>query len=335
MRERPTHFSLTAIVDGIRHEYSASINDDVVLEEHAYAYPEGRARRLFSRDGDGLRLGPSTDLRRGRAALDLLRPNALFLSTAATGGHPELSRLYRWFAGNLGAVQTYLPMDRRSKALLADPNRREEVLSFLRAADLGITDARVRDLSPEDRARVKKIVGSLADEIPSDVADELMQQLPPGAVEFSHRGIDGFETFFPPGTESQGTGVWFSMIGVILDALSTGSVLVIDELDGSLHPTMVREVVRIFQEPDTNPHGAQLIFTTHDVTLMETDASGRLLGRDQIWLTEKNTEGASSIYPLSALAPRKSEAVAQRYLAGRYGAVPIISSADLATSLWG
>jgi hypothetical protein len=127
-----------------------------------------------------------------------------------------------------------------------------------------------------------------------------------------------------PNDESLGTLVWFGLIGPVIDSLAKGSVFLADELDSSLHPALVSQLVRLFQDPETNPHRAQLIFNSHDATLLG-DSGTRQLGRDQIWFTEKLRGGSTRLYPLIDLEPRKEEAVGRRYLAGRYGATPILS----------
>jgi AAA15 family ATPase/GTPase len=101
-------------------------------------------------------------------------------------------------------------------------------------------------------------------------------------------------------------------------------VLVVDELDSSLHPLLVQKVVDLFQSPDTNPKGAQLIFTTHDVSLLD---SARMR-RDQIWFTEKDNEHVTHLFPLLDFSPRKGEALLKNYLSGRYGGIPILASME-------
>jgi AAA15 family ATPase/GTPase len=124
--------------------------------------------------------------------------------------------------------------------------------------------------------------------------------------------------------ESFGTMVWFGMIGLVIDALKEGSVLLADELEASLHPALAAVLLDLFQSPRSNPRCAQLIFNSHEVTLMG-DSGERGLGRDQIWFTEKDEDGATRLYSLVELAPRRGEAIARRYLNGRYGGTPILS----------
>ncbi len=150
-------------------------------------------------------------------------------------------------------------------------------------------------------------------------------------VVLSHEGVDG-SVDLEPFDESLGTRVWFGLIGPVLQALRAGSVFLGDELDASLHPALVAHVIRLFQDPESNPRRAQLIFNSHDASLLGNSGADRLLGRDQIWFVEKRNDGCSHLYPLSDLDPRKQESIEKRYLAGRYGAVPILSAPEFAAA---
>lgn len=125
--------------------------------------------------------------------------------------------------------------------------------------------------------------------------------------------------------------MWLGLVGPVVDALAHGLVLLVDELDASLHPDLSMQIVRLFQDPETNPHRAQLVFNTHDASLLGDLGGTRLLGRDQIWFAEKRG-GASTLYPLLDFGPRKGEAVSRRYLDGRYGGRPILAEGDFAAA---
>jgi len=125
--------------------------------------------------------------------------------------------------------------------------------------------------------------------------------------------------------ESEGTKTLFSLAGPILVALHGGGVLVVDELDRSLHTQLAKRIVTMFNDPATNPNNAQLVFNTHDTNLLDTD----VLRRDQIWFTEKGSDGATRLFPLTDFRARKYENLERGYLQGRYGAVPSISTPDL------
>ena len=130
--------------------------------------------------------------------------------------------------------------------------------------------------------------------------------------------------------ESLGTHAWFAFLGPVLHALEQGSVLLADELDSSLHPVLAAEVVRLFQDPGANPHGAQLIFTTHDATLLGNGTVSRPLGRDQVWITTKRRTGETEMYPLIDAHPRKDDNLERGYLRGRYGGIPRVSAGEIA-----
>ena len=127
--------------------------------------------------------------------------------------------------------------------------------------------------------------------------------------------------------ESNGTRNLLFLAGPVLDILAKGLTLVIDELDTSLHTLLVQALVRLFHRPDINHHGAQLIFTTHDTSLL--DAYG-LFRRDQVWFMEKKPDQSSELYSLLDFSPRKNEAIERGYLQGRYGALPFLNEQGLA-----
>lgn len=112
--------------------------------------------------------------------------------------------------------------------------------------------------------------------------------------------------------------------GPLIKVLDEGSVLLVDELDNSLHPALVSTLVQLFQSKYSNPKCAQIVFSSHDASLLG-DSHYRLLSRDQIWFTEKLQDGSTRLFPLTDVNPRKQEAISRRYLEGRYGAVPLIS----------
>ncbi|MYB81792.1 MAG: ATP-binding protein [Acidimicrobiales bacterium] len=322
--QEPSRYEVDFVLDGVRHEYGFVLDSERVVEEWAYRRPKGRAALMFQREGDSVEFG-AIDKARSRAAKDLLRPNALYLSTAAAAGHPQLSKLRNWFVENLRYAQAASRQTRQLLAaeMLNDDDRRGAVLGLLWAADLGISDARKHLPDPSTRERVQRLMNFIAEseEVPADAVNVELEDL--ATVHLVHRGV-AQEVEFESSEESLGTLVWFGLVGPVLHALTTGSVLLADELDASLHPDLVQRLIRLFQEPDSNPHVAQLVFNSHDPALMGDGTDERLLGRDQIWFTEKLHDGSTRLYPMTAHGPRKNEAVTKRYLAGRYGARPIL-----------
>ena len=130
--------------------------------------------------------------------------------------------------------------------------------------------------------------------------------------------------------ESAGTQTWFRLIGPMLSALRGGEILLFDEIDASLHPRLSTRLLELFQDPDTNPFGAQLIFTTHDTSLLNS------LNRDEVWLTEKGGNGATTLTALAEYGGdkvRRSLNLEKAYLQGRFGAVPELDQFTLRRAL--
>jgi predicted ATPase len=320
--ETPSTYSVDLVLNGVRHEYGFSVDSEQIVEEWARSYPRGRSVLLLRREGDEIQLG-SRHRARGRATEEILRPNALFLSTAAATNHPDFLPLYEWFQRNLfyADVRTRGARQGITATLLEEEDRREQVLALLREADLGVTDVARREFEPEVKEKLEKMLDVIRGEDAEDEVPEL--KIDEFELRMKHRVGDG-EVELNFGQESWGTLIWFGMIGLVLEALRQGTVLLADELESSLHPNLVTLLVDLFQSPHSNPRRAQLVFNSHEVTLMG-DSAERPLGRDQIWLTEKEEDGSTRLYSLADLGPRREESVARRYLAGRYGATPIIS----------
>ncbi|MFF3789498.1 ATP/GTP-binding protein [Streptomyces sp. NPDC001981] len=298
-----------------RFTYGFELSDDRVEAEWLHAYPHGERETWFDREagrpesegGEFIFEGEGFTGRRDDLVA-LTRPDALFVSTGATLNDPQLSALHRWFLDNLWLVTPGEDVVHRtdwtrdlmnfSKA----EGFRDRVMQLLTAADLGVTGM---DIDPET-----------------------------GAVRLRHRAADGTDVPLDFLTEeSFGTHAWFAFLGPMLTVLDKGAVLLVDELDSSLHPALAAEVVRIFQDPKANPKNAQLIFTTHDATLLGEEVLDRPLGRDQVWIAAKDRSGATELYPLSAAHPADGENLERGYLRGRYGGVPRVSAGEIAREL--
>lgn len=332
-RTDATEFEVDLVLNGIRHLYGFCIDDDRVVDEWAFHYPKGRPALIFRRTNEGVDAG-SVERQKTRAVQELLRPNALFLSAAASANHAALLPLYQWFSRNLVLAEADSRPFRQALTtdMLGDEASRDRVLALLQAADLGVTDARKQEPDPVMRERLRRAIRILegTDGDPDSDEGPAFEEL---GVRLVHRGSGGEEVELDAADESLGTRVWFGLIGPVVQALESGSVFLADELDASLHPALVTELVRLFQDPNANPRRAQLIFNSHDATLLGDAVGDRLLGRDQVWFTEKRSDGSTRLYPLTDLDPRKQEAIGKRYLEGRYGATPILSHGEFASAV--
>ena len=274
----PSSYEVDLVLDGVRHEFGFELDSERIVREWARSYPHGRPVLLLEREGNQVQLG-TQERAKGRATEQILRENALFLSTAAAANHPLFLPLYHWFQRNLlyADVQTRGARQAFTAKLLEQDDRRQQVLALLREADLGITDVRRRELDPEFKEKLAKVMDIFRGEDPDDDVEDF--ELDDFEVNLTHRA-GGREVNLGINEESWGTMIWFGLIGLVVDSLREGSVLLVDEIEASLHPALAAALVDLFQSPRSNPRRAQLIFNSHEVTLMG-DTADRPLGRDQ------------------------------------------------------
>lgn len=335
----PSLYEVDMMVTGVRHVYRLEVSDKEVLFEGLYSYPERRRRSLLEREG------MNVHLRRGLGASsggirELLTPTTLALSAALRLNAPEMQEFGRQLVGiSVQGIRRRATL-RRGGGLYVGPGPSygrsltdriffeaserlsvardegdeqfggpESALGLLRFADLGIDGVQVvreqagdPDAS-ESRPYLRLLHRAVNEQLPFDFADE-----------------------------SEGTQTWFRLIGPTLRALREGRLLVLDEIDASLHPRLSARLVELFQDPETNPLGAQLVFTTHDTSLLNH------LNRDEVWLTEKGPDGATTLAALAEFGGdkvRRSLNLEKAYLQGRFGAVPEFDQHQLRRALGG
>jgi len=316
----PSEFEVLFIQDGIRYQYGFAVNSERVTGEWLFAYPEGRAQKWFERNYDPETqkdiwyFGPKfTGLR--KVWQEATRSNALFLSTAIQLNNEQLKPVFNWFDHKLVVLAQGASISHGfSTSECEEEQKKKKIFKFMNAADLSITDISlekkefsVDDLPPD-------MPQSIKEEIAKDLKGKKLTR-----VFFMHPSSDnGEDVPLEFNEESAGTRKLFALAGPWLDVLENGFVLFVDELDTSLHPIMVRFLLNLFHNPEANRYNAQLVFTTHDTTVLDQT----LMRRDQVWFVEKDDENATSLYPLSDYKPRKGEALQKGYLYGRYGALP-------------
>lgn len=196
-------------------------------------------------------------------------------------------------------------------------------------ADLGITRVELeeQDIPPELLEHLRRIL-SASDDEEVTIAEEMLAVLKRSLV-FYHRGADGREYRLTLGAQSQGTLTWLATVGPALDALKKGRTLFVDELDASLHPTLSTTLVELFKDPTLNRTGAQLVFTTHDTSLLDNSPT-QLLDSGEVWMCEKSSEGSSELFSLADFTSmRKGTNKQRRYLVGAFGAIPTVNTSKI------
>ena len=352
-RHQPSEFELTFVVNGVRYVFGLGVTPERVVEEYLVAYPKGTPQRWYAREYDAEKkvytwARPGSGFKSDKSLQDKTRENALFLSVAPQFNDPQLTPIFEWFRSALRFLHfnEEKPEDRLTTDLLAVPAYRSRIIGLLKSADLGIADTRfqesksLRELA-NLRSRLLKMFDSaqmipqLKEKIPQlqrwehlsaaekeeEVKNSIKLSEPEPEIQLLHPGEgDELVALDFKREESNGTRRLFALIGHWLNFLEQGSILLIDEIETSLHPYLVDELLKLAFSPEANPKGAQIIFTTHDALLLDKET----MRRDQIWFTEKSPDGVTHLYPLTKYKPRKEEARTTGYLAGRYGGVPFI-----------
>ena len=323
-RKEPASFQIVFWLNGIRYRYGFELDEKRVHSEWLYRTIK-KETRLFIREENDFNLsGPFKKEAPGLEART--RENALFLSVLSQFNSPTAIALLEWFRTKFRGISG-LDDDTYGGYTLhrfeTDETFRQRVRGLMRLADVGITDLSITKL-PFDNADVPEEVRNILRQIAKKVGKP-EDELSLARIETLHPLFEGKQQIgqapFELGEESEGTQKVFYLLGPLLDTLENGNVLMIDELEARLHPALTRELVRMFNSPQTNPHNAQLIFATHDAGLL----GEYILRRDQIWFTEKNRYGATELYSLAEMKERNDASFEKNYLLGRYGAIPYIS----------
>lgn len=336
-RSEPTTFEVEMVVDGVRYRYGFRHDSAIFLEEWLYAWPHGKKQTWFERDRDKLSFGEHFK-GENRTVAAVTRPNALFLSAASQLSHPQIAPIYKWFLSvqtinyfDLGGAMastssqgrflntwnaSYDNIDYLITRFLEHPSYIGYKLGLNKSAtDLG-------DLVDRFKLLIKQADIGIVDvrvvEGPTTLAA-------PRRIEFQHQN-QATDAWLPLEDESRGTKTLLQLALPVLIAIDRGGLLIVDELESSMHPNLVEHLVRQFNDPATNPNNAQLIFSTHDTNLLGTLSGVPALRRDQVWLVEKDETGASVVYPLTDFKPRQGENVERGYIQGRYGAIPYLGN---------
>jgi AAA15 family ATPase/GTPase len=317
---QPTEFEVTFLRDGVRYQYGFAMTTQRIVSEHLLVYKAFKPQHWFERHFDE---NADKDIYEFGAGLKgpknvwegATRANSLFLSMAVQLNSDALRPVFDWFSNSLVILNELSPLaPQKSVQMLQDTEQRKKICDFLRAADISISDI--------DVVTRKVMMHNVKIDLATGKQEGGQAENEVNEVKFHHITDKG-EATFDLSEESSGTRNLLFLVGPVLDILNKGLTLVIDELDTSLHTLLVRELVRMFHRPEINIGGAQLIFTTHDTSLL--DAYG-LFRRDQVWFVEKKKDQSSELYGLMDFGPRKKEALERGYLHGRYGGVPFLRS---------
>lgn len=321
--------------DEVRYHYCCSVNAKRVLKEWLIAYPQGRPQRWFEREflpeknEQQWWFGPNFKADRAERKVwqDFTRDNALFLSTAIQLNNVQLRSVFTWITQKLIVLIPGVQWNPGLSLELLNQNEgQEKIMRFMRAADVGIDRIELKEEEFVQQSNLTPVpAGSMRIkfEVEGAPGQTIMAATKLRVLAWHKQTDTQRDVALDLGDESDGTRKLFEFAGGWLHALASGATLFVDELDRSLHPHMTRFLVGLFNSP-ANEKNAQLVFTTHDTTLLDPS----LIRRDQVWFVEKDNQKSTRLYPLLEYSPRKDEALERGYLKGRYGAIPFIGALE-------
>ena len=310
---KPSEFEIKFILDETRYVYGFIADKDKIYDEYLYYYPNGRETKIFDRTNINEYSYTQKDEKILREIEAKNAQNKFFLATATNWNFDKTKAAYNFLTNGIGTCNNLEILKNMAyKMYETNPDYLKDfAIDFLQKADFNIEDYQISQID---------VPGEFLTAIPEFITKTLPDKPKAYQVLFKHKNSDNYLSI---DEESLGTQMIFAFIPFLADSLKNKKVLIIDELDKSLHPFLVQYIVEIFNDAEINKNGSQLIFNTHDTNLLDLN----ILRRDQIWFTEKNSEtGESDLYSLSDFSVRKQENVEKGYMLGRYGAVPYIKN---------
>lgn len=336
---KPSIFTFAFAVQSIIYEYSFAVTSQAVIEEKLLeTKPSGKEVELFKRSGESIEIHESLLSAERKGHLDSIRqstrPNQLFLTQAVNMNALEFKSVYEWFAG-------LILVDTRSHFaqihdFVIDENLSAETQKVLYELDTGISRISSEEVKIEALGLPEALMDRMRDELDREMSETGISfgsyrfHLKNGAIVasklvFYHLGKDGYEGQLEYSEESEGTQRLLDVVPIFIKPANR--IYIIDELDCSLHTLLVRKLLEIFLNGRSAENRSQLIFTTHDVMLMDQD----MFRRDELWLTERDSGGNSTLMSISDYKDmqkgkrvRKDKDIRKSYLFGRFGGIPRI-----------
>ena len=330
-QKEPTEFEFIYTINGIKYWYLFSANSKQIYKEYLYHAPKGQKALVFYREGQ--KFSFTEDKSKRNLIAETVANNQLYFSVASIMNDHVCVQAMKWFREKVYFSRDYSDIPKQLLEYSNDPDMLNAISNYAKAADVGIEDM-------EFEINSKEIKGvSLPDEVPegikaalteflqalSQAADNAESKLSMNEVKAisMHIGLNesGESQLYPLALEdeSDGTRKIMSLAPAIEKVLKSGGILLVDEIEKGLHPLLVNFIIAKFQSKDTNPKGAQLICTTHEIELMNME----LLRKDQIYFVDKSQDtGSSELYSISEFGTKTADNIRKGYLLGKYGAIP-------------
>ena len=304
---------IKVLINDIKYEYGYSFDNQKIKTEYLYYYPNNKIIKIFERTNSVEYKFREENKKILNDIKEKTSQNKLFLSTSSVWNFELVKPIYEFIVSNINV--TFDIKELQGGAFLrylADPKLKEKALIILKQADINICDFKItkRVLSNEEKMQFPEQIRSL---MPEEVNTFQMSVI----LKYND---SKYEVDFTE--ESEGTKIIIVLLPFILNSMESGNLIVLDELDRSLHPEITKYLITLYNDSDFNKNGAQLIFNTHDSNLLDLD----IFRRDQINFVEKDSKsGATKVISLREYSPRTIENIEKNYLNGRYGGFPNIN----------
>lgn len=332
---KPSFFETVFLIDNIRYRYGFEVDNNNIRAEWLFEALKNTEKPLFLREEEGIEV--MKGFPEGKDLEERTRNNALFLAVTDQFNGKISQKIMKWF-NNFISISglSHEGYKAVTFGMLENKQTRNTLLDFYKKLDLGFEEINISKKQFDPK------------ELPGEIPDRLIKQLITdleGAYKIDIKTIHkkyndknnvvGNVEFDMRSQESSGTNKLFNISGPIFDVLNDGGLLVVDELDASLHPLLTLAVTKLFNSSEFNRNNAQLIFATHDTNLLYYGN----YRRDQIYFVEKDQYGASDIYSLveykeDGKTIRKDRSFEKDYIEGRYGAIPFIGNLSNIVAEW-
>lgn len=318
---KPSSFEMTFLLDGEVFSYGFEMDKKKIYTE--WLKQEKGKKTLFMRVGQKIESNKNYFQEASAALKNNTGERVLFLSVLSSNNQPISKKIVE-FVKNTNLIIDANSGDTLNYSFgqfLNNPIMAKKMKDFIVKADFG-----VMNIEASEKMVSAKQVQNMPDKF-KELFFKEDSKIAERSIRFLHKKFGNnkeelkSEPFDFFNEESNGTQHMFALSAPLIDTLDNGKILFIDEIDASLHPILCQYLISIFNSKDKNPNNAQLIFATHDISLMSDD----FLRRDQIYFTDKNEKGATELFSLSDISERKGVDFAKRYLEGRYSALPYIS----------
>jgi AAA15 family ATPase/GTPase len=331
----PTFFETIFLIDDIRYRYGFEVTNTTIHAEWLFEAQKQAEKPLFVREQDGIEVMKAFP--EGKDLETRTRDNALFLAVVDQFNGKVAKKIMHWF-NNFIAISGLSHEGYKSVTfrMLENKQMKHSLLDFYKRLDLGFDDITISKKAFDPKDLPGDMSEGLLKHLISDLEGAFKIDIKTVHKKYNARDkVVGSIQFDMRSQESSGTNKLFNISGPIFDVLNDGGILIIDELDASLHPLLTLAITRLFNSKAFNRNNAQLIFATHDTNLL---SSGNYR-RDQIYFVEKDKYGASDMYSLveykeEGKPVRKDRSFEKDYIEGRYGAIPFIGNLSNVIAEW-